>query len=61
MSNCEAYSPRRNYQNALTCQKSRKQIKNETVYCELLDQWLSVNYCAFSCRAPEIKINGDLR
>ena len=43
--------------NALSCSKSQKQIRNRSVYCTLLDQWLSVNYCENACRAYELKEN----
>lgn len=44
-----------NTDNALKCSKSKKQIKNNSVYCTLLDQWVAVNYCAYVCKAPELK------
>jgi hypothetical protein len=49
------YGVEPNTDNAEKCNKSRKIIKNNSIYCNLLDQWVSVNYCAYACRAPEIK------
>jgi len=43
--------------NALNCSKSHKQIKNKSVYCMLLDQYVSINYCENACRAYELKKN----
>lgn len=35
--------------NAQNCSHSLKQIKNNSVYCLHLDQWVAVNYCQYGC------------
>jgi hypothetical protein len=35
---------------ALKCQFSRKDFSNNSVFCNRLDQWVSLNNCEFACR-----------
>lgn len=53
--NTNEYTHQSDTANAECCSQSNKVIKNNSVFCNLLDQWISINYCANLCRAPEIK------
>lgn len=41
------------FTNAQSCLHSQKQIRNNSVYCTRLDQWLAINYCQNVCQDYE--------
>jgi hypothetical protein len=53
--NVEGYEVPVNLANATTCRHSNREVKNNSVYCNRLDQWVSVNYCAHACQKYEAK------
>lgn len=53
--NVEGYEASVDTHNASNCRYNTGKIQNNSVYCHLLDQWLSVNYCAQMCQKYEAK------
>lgn len=54
--NVEGYEPSYNTVNSMKCKHSNRKIKNNSVFCKKIDQWVSVNYCANACRNFEASI-----
>jgi len=45
----------------ITCKYSLRQVKNRSIYCTLLDQWVSIRYCEHACRAYMIKTEAMMK